>query len=72
MSEETKTVFVNEEPITLTKKGAASYLVTLTKKAAASYLSSVGYSDSDRLVLIQKTLNDIEERLARIEKKLDK
>jgi len=60
MSEETKTVFVNEEPIILTKKGAASYL------------SSVGYSDSDRLVLIQKTLNDIEERLARIEEKLDK
>jgi len=47
--------------------------VNFTKEGAAQPLSYwTSTAIQDRLVLIQKSLNDIEERLTRIEEKLDK
>lgn len=48
------------------------WIPVVSKGQAASYLSTPGYSHLDRLILIQKSLNDIEERLTRIEERLDK
>jgi hypothetical protein len=44
----------------------------LTKESAADYFYVERFDHLNRLALIQMTLNDIEERLTRIEERLDK